>query len=89
MTSTAIKQELAALGIRYEDLMKELGVTRGAISLIINGKSVSDRVQRAIAARLGKEPEAVFPEYYQRNKFTKPEEEEKQEEVKRTGERSC
>lgn len=72
MTSECIKKELSARGIQYKDLVAELGVTRGAISLIINGKSVSDRVQRAIAAKLGMEPEQVFPEYYHRKQFSKP-----------------
>ena len=86
MTSTAIKDELSARGIQYKDLVEELGVTKGAISLVINGKSVSDRVQRAIAAHLGKEPEQVFPEYYQRRQLSKPNGEENQEEVSSEGE---
>lgn len=79
MTSTAIKEELTARGIQYKDLAAELGVTKGALSLVINGKSVSDRVQRAIAEKLGRAPEDLFPEYYSRriNKITKPEEREK------------
>jgi transcriptional regulator with XRE-family HTH domain len=79
MTAESIKKELSARGIEYKDLVAELGVTRGAISLIINGKSVSDRVQRAIAEKLGRAPEDLFPEYYSRriNKITKPEEREK------------
>jgi len=77
MTAESIKKELSARGIEYRDLVAELGVTRGAISLIINGKSVSDRVQRAIAAHLGMKPEQVFPEYYQRKQFSKPNEREK------------
>jgi len=77
MTAESIKKELSARGIEYKDLVAELGVTRGAISLIINGKSVSDRVQRAIAAHLGLAPEQVFPEYYQRKQFSKPKEREK------------
>ena len=86
MTAESIKKELSARGIEYKDLVAELGVTRGAISLIINGKSVSDRVQRVIAAKLGKDPEQVFPEYYQRRQFSKPNREEKQEEVSSEGE---
>ena len=74
MTAESIKKELSARGIEYKDLVAELGVTRGAISLIINGKSVSDRVQRAIAAHLDMAPEQVFPEYYQRKQFSKPNE---------------
>lgn len=79
MTSTAIKEELTARGIQYKDLAAELGVTKGALSLVINGKSVSDRVQRAIAQKLGCPPEDIFPEYYSRhsNKITKPNEREK------------
>jgi lambda repressor-like predicted transcriptional regulator len=76
MTSTAIKEELTALGIQYKNLAAELGVSKTAISLVINGKSTSDRVQRVIAAHLGKDPEAVFPEYYQRKQLTKPNERE-------------
>lgn len=79
MTSTAIKEELTARGIQYKDLAAELGVTKGALSLVINGKSVSDRVQRAIAEKLGRAPEDLFPQYYSRhiNKISKPEEREK------------
>jgi len=79
MTSTAIKEELFARGIQYKDLAAELGVTQGALSLVINGKSVSDRLQRAIALKLGYAPEDLFPEYYSRHvkKITKPEEREK------------
>lgn len=81
MTSIAIKEELTARGVQYKDLAAELGVSKTSISLVVHGKSVSDRVQKAIAAKLGLEPEQVFPEYYQRRKITKPVEEEKQEEV--------
>ena len=79
MTSTAIKEELTARGIQYKDLAAELGVTKGALSLVINGKSVSDRVQRAIAEKLGRAPEDLFPQYYSRhiNKISKQEEREK------------
>ncbi len=77
MTPATIKEMLAIQGIQYKDLVAELGVTRGAISLVINGKSVSDRLQRAIAAHLGMAPEQVFPAYYQRRQFSKPNEREK------------
>lgn len=76
MTSTAIKEELAAHGFQLKDIAAELGVSKTTITLVINGKSVSDRVQRAIAAKLGKEPESVFPDYYQRKQLTKPNERE-------------
>ena len=78
MTPATIKEMLAIQGIQYKDLAAELGVTKGALSLVINGKSVSDRLQRAIALKLGYAPEDLFPEYYSRhtNKITKPEERE-------------
>lgn len=79
MTSTTIKEQFTARGIKFKDLAAELGVSKTSVSLVVNGKSVSDRVQRAIASRLGKDPEQVFPEYYQRKrKITKPDEDEKQ-----------
>jgi transcriptional regulator with XRE-family HTH domain len=76
MTSTAIKEELIARGIQNKDLAAELGISKTAISLVIHGKSTSDRVQRAIAAKIGKDPEFVFPDYYQRKQLTKPNERE-------------
>ena len=78
MTGEYIKQELTDLGIKLKDLAAELNVSKTSISLVIHKKSVSDRVQRAIAGKLGRDPEDVFPEYYRhRRQITKPEEGEK------------
>ena len=76
MTAEAIKAELNALGLNCNSLAKELNRSKTSISFVINRKSVSDRIQRHIAAKLGKEPEEVFPERYQ-SKETKPNAEEK------------
>ncbi len=74
MTGASIKQELADLGIKLKDLAAELNVSKTSISLVVNKKSVSDRLQRAIAGKLGRKPEDVFPEYYcHRKQVTKPE----------------
>jgi transcriptional regulator with XRE-family HTH domain len=83
-TGPTIKEELKARRIKNRDLARELGVSETVVSFVIRGMTCSDRVQKAIAEKLGRAPEELFPEYYSRHakKLTKASEEEKQEEVK-------
>lgn len=39
-------------------------VSPTAVSLVIRKKSVSDRVMKAVSAKIGKKPWEIFPEYY-------------------------
>ena len=83
-----IKQELKARGTKSRDLARELGVSEAVISFVLRGMTSSDRIQKAIAEKLGRDPREVFPDYYSRHakKLTKTDEEEKQAEVSGEGE---
>ncbi len=52
--------------VTQKQIADELGVSENAISIIIKQTLVSDRIMRAVAAKLGKEPWEVF-DYYKRN----------------------
>lgn len=83
MKPVELQKELKNRGITQNELARELGVSKTFISFLVNGKAVSDRVQRAICRRINRRPEEVFPDYYGRKKanrqFSKPEEPENQE----------
>lgn len=72
-TDSTIKDELKARKITGRDIARELGVSVAAVSFVIRGISSSDRIQKAIAAKLGRSPDELYPEYYSRhnNKLTK------------------
>lgn len=65
MNSNQIKGHLTIAGVRLVDIADELGVAEQLIGRVIRREATSDRVQRAIAARLNKPVEEVFPDRYQ------------------------
>ena len=60
-----MKRELKALwilrGIKQADIASRLSVSRAAISIVVSGKGRSRRIQAAIAAELGKNVSALWP----------------------------
>ena len=64
MTPGRIQGKLKDRGITQKAIAGELGVSEINISRVIHRKTVSDRIMRAVAEKIGKEPWDVFPEYY-------------------------
>ncbi len=58
-----IKSLMALMGISVTDIAKSAGVGRGAVSMVITGRSVSANVQRILANRLGMPIKDLFPDY--------------------------
>ena len=65
MTPNEIKGHLILANCRQVDLADELGIAEQTVGNIIRRKGTSDRVQRAIAAKIGRPVEEVFPDRYQ------------------------
>lgn len=65
MTPIEIQDALKKI-ITQKALAKELNppVAEMTVSKVINRVMISDRVMRAIAAKIGKDHTEVFPEYY-------------------------
>ena len=59
-----IKAALEKREITQVDLAKELGCSQKTVSQVINKKAISNRIMKAVAAKIGRRPEEVFPEYY-------------------------
>ncbi len=53
-------------GITQHQIALDLGVSDISVSDVINGRRVSDRIMRGIAAAIGEDVRLVFPEYYLR-----------------------
>ena len=66
MTSEKIKIELfkRRKSVSMAKIARALGVTRGAVSLVVNRKSVSRKIMEAVADAIEQPPEKVFPEYF-------------------------
>ena len=60
-----IKEGLYAKGSSLKDIARDLGVSSAAISLVSMGRSRSQRIERALAQKLGIAPERLFPEYHE------------------------
>jgi len=50
--------------INYSKLARQLGVSRQAVSYVIDRRMVSRRIMHAVAEALGKDVKCVFPEYF-------------------------
>jgi len=59
-----IKSALEKKKVTQKDIAKELGVSAMSVSTIIHRHRRSDRIMRAVAAAIGREPWQVFPDYY-------------------------
>ncbi len=66
MTPGKIQGKLKDRGVTQKDIANELGIAEINISRVIHRKTVSYRIMRAVAEKIGKEPWDVFPEYYLR-----------------------
>ena len=67
MTPNEIRAEIALKGpnkVTMTSIANELGCTQTAVTLVINKKSVSARIMRAVAAAIDRPVEHVFPEYF-------------------------
>ena len=57
-----IKAELKLRGISFSEIARQLGVTCASVTMVSQGRSMSRRIQNAIASRLGMPTEVLFPE---------------------------
>lgn len=64
MTPEQIRTALKDNGSSQAELAAELEVAQSSIFRVIGRLNVSDRIMRAIAKRIGKPVQKVFPEYY-------------------------
>lgn len=64
MTPSNIQEALKEKKITQKDVAKELGVAEMTVSKVIHRIIVSDRIMKAIAAKIGLRHVQVFPEYY-------------------------
>lgn len=62
-----IQAALKRKKITQKAIANEEGVSEMAISVVVNKKSVSDRLMKAIAKRLQKPVTHIFREYYNSN----------------------
>ena len=59
-----IRRRLRAVGCSTAQIARELGLDPSTVTVVSQGHRTSDRVQTAIAKKLGTTPEALFPERY-------------------------
>lgn len=64
MTPDEIQTALDQRNITQAKIAEKLAVTPMNVSLVVNGKSRSDRVMTAVAKALDMSKEQVFPDYY-------------------------
>lgn len=61
----SIKARLKGAGSGINALARELGVTPSTITTVSQGYHRSQRIQEAIAAKIGTTPEALWPDRYE------------------------
>ncbi len=66
MHSADIQAELKKHGLTQKMIADELGLKPMSVSVVIARRSVSARVMKHIAKRIGKDPREVWPEYFLR-----------------------
>lgn len=66
MTPLDRQYALKKKGVTQHKIATDLGVSDIAVSDVILGHMVSDRIMRAVAAEMGEDVRLVFPEYYLR-----------------------
>jgi len=57
-----IKYQLEVAGSSFADIARDLGVSRSAVNKAI--KNSYPKMERAIAAKIGRRPEEIWPERY-------------------------
>ena len=66
MTPLEIKIALMKRGVTMRSIAQGLGVSVNAVSQVVRGGFVSERIMRAVAAAIELKPRQVFPEYFAR-----------------------
>ncbi|MCX8281520.1 helix-turn-helix domain-containing protein [Phyllobacterium sp. 0TCS1.6C] len=61
----SIKRRLRAEKITFVKIAEELGITQVAVTRVCQGRAKSERVQQAIAAKLGVRASSLWPDRYQ------------------------
>lgn len=61
LTPRERKAALLLSGKRYEDVGAAIGATKGAVSLVVNDRLRSDRIEAAIAQAIARPRDEVFP----------------------------
>jgi transcriptional regulator with XRE-family HTH domain len=67
MDAIDIQAQLKRRKVTQRDIAEAEGVSGTAISQIINRRAISDRLMKAIAARLEKPVTFIFDDYYSSN----------------------
>ncbi|WP_120501222.1 helix-turn-helix domain-containing protein [Roseovarius sp. EL26] len=68
MQRDEIKAELSRRGISLRQIAKELSVSPPSISIVLKGDRRSKRIENAIAQKIGRTAECLWPERYQTKK---------------------
>ncbi|MFA3920457.1 helix-turn-helix domain-containing protein [Ruegeria hyattellae] len=66
-----IKFELRLAGTSLAEISRELGISQASVSTVSMGKRRSRKIQRAIANRLGRDPEQLWPKRYRKKESRK------------------
>lgn len=66
-----IKCELRLVGSSLADISRETGKSQAAVSTVSMGRRRSLEIQTAIAMRLGKEPQQIWPRRYPKKEGSK------------------
>ncbi|MDH2328998.1 helix-turn-helix domain-containing protein [Cereibacter sp. SYSU M97828] len=61
-----IKARLRKAGSGISAIARELGITPGSVTVVSQGYRRSQKVQRAIADKLGTTPEVIWPARYEK-----------------------
>ena len=64
MHTADIQAELKKRGLTQKAIADELGIKPISVSAVISKRSISSRVMRYVAKRIGRDPREVFPEYF-------------------------
>lgn len=68
MTPEQIRSELALRGkkVTITSIAEKLGVSVTAVHLVIDKRSISNRIMNAVAETIDKDVAIVFPEYFKK-----------------------
>ena len=67
-----IQAALKKKGIRQKEIARDLGVSEMAVSIVVRKIMVSDRIMRAVAERIERDPHVIFHEYFASKKRRGP-----------------
>ena len=63
-TPRDIRAELVRAGVSQAEIARALNRSTALVGQVIDGRTISDRVRRDLATRLGRSVEEIWPEYY-------------------------